>query len=173
MKSLNRSISLIIAFALCVMQSCTQIDDDQIPSMPVSINLSDAGLWNIYGVNGFGIYRNFIKDLGEPSGYHYTEGTYTGYGGVLLIGGMDPFNNDTDVPLAYDLSCPVECKRNIRVYIDPESLEAVCPTCGSRYDVTMQGGAAVSGSAYNHKPRYGLRRYLCVPSGYNGYMIRD
>lgn len=163
----------IIAVLLSVLTAgCTSVDDDRIPSMPVSINLSDAGMWNSYGVSGFGVWREFIRELNVPSPGFFTANTYTGYGGVLLIGGMDPFNANTDTPLAYDLSCPVERKRDIRVAIDGETLEAVCPVCHSHYDVVMQGGTSISGPAYSNRPRFALRRYECLQSSMGGYFIR-
>lgn len=152
---------------------CSRVDDDRIPSMPVAINLADPGLWNIYGVSGTGLWRTFIKDLNVPSGFPYSANTHTGFGGVLLIGGVDPFDGTTDQPLAYDLSCPVECRRDVRVYIEENSLDAVCQLCESRYNVLTGGGTAISGDAYDHKPRYGLRRYQCIPGQLGGYIIRD
>lgn len=154
-----------------IVGSCRGVDDDRLPAMPVSINLTDAGMWNRYGVSGFGMCRYFVPKLGEPAGFFYTAATYTGYGGILLIGGMDPFTAETNVPLAYDLSCPVECNPNVRVHVDADKFEAVCPECGSKYDVTMQGGAPVSGPAAEGKHKYGMRRYTCVPSGSGGYLI--
>ena len=100
--------------------------------MRVAINLGDTGLWNTYGVSGFGEFRYFIRYDNSPLvpfGFPYTSATYTGYGGILLISGMDAFTTEVGVPLVYDLSCPVERSRTIRVAIDPESLEAVCPVC--------------------------------------------
>lgn len=151
--------------------SCRTVDDERIPAMPVSINLSDPGLWNTYGVAGFGLFRYFIPQLREPAGFSYNVGTATGFGGILLIGGMDPFTTETNIPLAYDLACPVECDPNVRVAVDVASFEAVCPKCGSHYDVTMQGGAPVSGQAAEGKHKYGLSRYQCLPSTMGGYMI--
>ena len=162
-------IRLLAAFALTLsLVSCREIDDDRIPSMAVNINLSDPGLWNTYGVAGYGLSRCFIKQLGQPEGFRYLERTQTGFGGVLLIGGMDPYTTETNVPLAYDLACPVERNANIRVRIDPGSFEAICPECGSKYDVTMAGGAPLSGPAAADK--YGMRMYHCIPNGM-GYMI--
>ena len=149
--------------------ACDSVDDDRIPPLPVTIRLSNTGLWNTYGVTGFGQYRYFIRQLREPSDYPYTEQTYTGFGGVLLIGGMDPFTADTQVPLAYDLACPVEGKSDIRVFIDGERFDAVCPVCGSHYDVVMAGGAPVSGPAAEKK--YGMKRYACIPTSNGGYDI--
>ena len=164
------ALILVSSPLLC---GCHSVDDDRIPSMPVSINLSDAGMWNRYGVVGYGVFRYFISSEHEPSGFPYTTQTYTGFGGVMLIVGMDPFTVDTDRVLAYDLSCPYECRQNIRVKVDPTSFEAVCPVCGSHYDVTMRGGAAISGPAATGKHKYGLRRYQCNPTQYGGYLITN
>lgn len=132
-------------------------------------------MWNTYGVSGVGISRNFINRDGEisPSGFPYTATTYTGFGGVLLIGGVDPFTSEPNVPLAYDLACPVECKSTVRVHIDPDNLNAVCPVCGSQYDVVMAGGSPVGGPALTGEYKYGLRRYVCDPLGQGGYFIHN
>ena len=127
--------------ALCgslisLLASCNSNDDERIPNMAVSINLSDAGVWSRYGVSGFGIPVYFIKALRQPAGFAYLDRTMTGYGGVLLINGYD-FRINEIGPLAFDLSCPVERKPDIRVKVDPDSIEAICPYCGSHYDETM------------------------------------
>lgn len=173
MKILTRGIVLT---AVCAAAwGCTAVDDTVIPSMPVQIVFSDAGMWNTYGVSGFGDYRYFIRYGSErqPSGFPFTGTTYTGYGGVLLISGIDAFTNDAGVPLAYDLSCPIERSQTIRVAIDPESGEAVCPDCHSHYDVLMRGGAPLSGPAATGKRKYGLRRYQCIPQYSGGYVVTN
>lgn len=166
--------SAIVA-CLIILSGCHSIDDDRIPNYAVSINISDAGMWNTYGIAGFGTHRKFIftSSMHEPSSFPFTRQSATGYGGVLLIGGMDPFTATTDLPLAYDLSCPVEVKPDIRVEIEGDLYEAVCPVCGSHYDVTMGGGAPLSGPAASGKYKYGLRRYQCIPSGSGGYLITN
>lgn len=160
---------------LSAVSACNQVDDDRIPSLPVYINLSGAGMWNSYGVPGVGVSRNFINYNGtvSPSGFPYTANTYVGFGGVLLIGGIDPFTSEPNVPLAYDLSCPVECRQTVRVAIDSDNLEAVCPECGSRYDVLTAGGAPVAGPALKGEYKYSLRRYVCQPEQTGGYIIHN
>lgn len=154
---------------------CDSVDDDRIPSLAVNINLAGAGQWNTYGVSGVGIYRYFIlsQDTRLPAGYSYSASSATGFGGVLLIGGVDAFTQEQNVPLAYDLACPVECKATIRVAIDPETLEAVCPVCGSHYNVVMAGGSPVSGPALTGDRKYGLRRYRCLAANGGGYVITN
>lgn len=154
---------------------CETVTESRIPALPVYIDLSNQGLWNSYGVSGFGSFNYFVYQSGsaiQPSGFSYKSTSATGYGGVLLIEGINPYAMDaTTVPLAYDLSCPVERSRTIRVYIDPETYDAVCPVCDSHYDVTSAAGAPLSGPALQDK--YGLRRYYCHPTTLNGYIIND
>ncbi|MDE5849247.1 MAG: hypothetical protein K2H38_03820 [Muribaculaceae bacterium] len=169
------SLFLSLMAMLLAVVACNQVDDDRIPSLPVYIDLSGAGLWNSYGVAGVGLSRNFINWNGvvSPAGFAYTANTYVGFGGVLLIGGIDPFTAEPNVPLAYDLSCPVERSQTVRVAIDADNLEAVCPECGSRYDVVTAGGAPVGGPALTGKYKYGLRRYVCQPERTGGYIIHN
>ncbi len=169
------SLFVSLIAMLSVVSSCNQVDDDRIPSLPVYINLSGAGMWNSYGVSGVGISRNFINWQGvvSPSGFPYNAGTYVGFGGVLLVGGVDPFTSEPNVPLAYDLSCPVECSQTVRVAINADNLEAVCPECGSHYNVITAGGSPVSGPALTGQYKYGLRRYVCDPAQGGGYIIHN
>lgn len=172
MKAIVRYISFVMIWALLCC-SCNTIDDDRIPSMPVNINLTTPALWNTYGVSGYGMYRRFIKPLREPSNFAYGERSYTGYGGVLLISGVNPYTTEAGVPMAYDLSCPVECKPEIRVEMQSDGIlpVAVCPVCGSHYDVTERGGSPTEGPAL--KDHYGLRRYEVRASSYGGYLITN
>ena len=166
---------LLLTAMLSAFSACNQVDDDRIPSLPVYIDLSGAGMWNSYGVSGIGISRDFINYQGvmSPAGFSFTANTHVGFGGVLLVGGVDPFTSEPNVPLAYDLSCPVERSQTVRVYIDGDNFDAVCPVCGSHYDVIMAGGSPMSGPALTGKYKYGLRRYVCDPVYGGGYIIHN
>lgn len=173
----ERSISVVVLALVVILLSisCDRIDDERIPNYPVYIPLSDSGSWNVYGVSGFGSHKRFILSpaLRMPSGFPYTQQSATGFGGVLLIGGMDPFSGTTEIPLAYDLSCPVEAKSDVRVEVEGESYHAVCPVCGSVYDVTMGAGAPISGPSTDHTRKYGLRRYKCNATLNGGFIITN
>lgn len=160
-----------VLLLLVVSSSCNTVDDNRIPSVPVNINLASADMWVTYGVAGYGEYRLFIRDLREPRNFPYTDRTDTGYGGVLLISGVNPYTLEAGVPLAYDLSCPVECKPDVRISMQSDGLMpvAVCPGCGSHYDVVELGGSPTSGPALSRK--LGMRRYECREGGYGGYLI--
>ncbi len=149
---------LVVALA-----SCTKISDNAVPSYPVNINLSTVGYWQTYGVTSPGMYKMFIKAERIPANYHYTARTYTGFGGVLLVSDIY-----TSTPMAYDLSCPVERRADVRIAIDEKNYDAVCSNCGSRFDVMGGWGAPVSGKALTQK--VGMSRYSVVKSG-AGYNI--
>lgn len=166
-KLLKAATLLILATGAA---GCRQLNDERIPSMAVSIDLSNQGIWNTYGVHGYGQFNMFIYSTGvrQPAGFPYTYSSATGYGGVLLINGQNPFSGDVG-PLAYDLSCPVERLPDVRVYIDLNSLEAVCPDCESHYNVVEGGGAPLSGPA--KAMHYALTPYSCYPTNNGGYFI--
>lgn len=157
---------LIILFS--IFSSCEKIDNSRIPAMPVNIALDNTGLWNTYGVSGYGEYHNFIKSMRIPTNFSYTALSSTGYGGVLLISGYDAVSGSYNMPLAYDLACPVEASMDVRVSINKE-LEAVCPKCGSRYNVCEGQGTPIFGEALER--RLGLKQYHAYPASMGGYII--
>lgn len=146
--------------------TCKRIDDDRIPPVNVNIVFTTAGVWDTYGVSAPTQTRRFVRTatLREPASFPFTVTTYTGYGGILLV--CDYFNN----PLAYDLSCPFEAKPDIRIKVDTEHLDAVCPVCGSTYDIFEGYGRPTSGPAAERG--YGLTRYRVTDgSGALNYKI--
>lgn len=173
MKKLIKGLPVLAALTLLASAGCQTVDDDRIPSVAVNLNLASEPLWNTYGVAVFGDSRTFIRQLGEPRDFPYTDKTLTGYGGLLIVCGMNPYTLEAGVPMAYDLSCPVECKPDVRVgmHTDGALPFAVCPVCGSHYDVVERGGAPTSGPALQHK--YGLRRYEVRPGAYGGYYFTN
>lgn len=70
-----------------------------------------------------------------------------GYGGVLIFYGYD------ENYYAFDMSCPHEASRTIRV-IPNDQGQAVCSTCGSVFNIGYGSGNVVSGPVTE-----GLRRF--------------
>ena len=171
MRSACKIHFIILLIFIC--WSCDSIDDDRIPNMPVNISLADAGLWNTYGVSGFGNYRVFMTSPRQPANFPFNTTTATGFGGVLLIEWLDPFSGNIPMPLAYDMACPVERNPETKIRIDESSYMAVCDECGSFYDVTMQRGAPVKGPAAGGEFKCALKSYSCIDSGTGGYYIRN
>lgn len=150
-----------MAVALTALAGCHDVNSDRIPLTPVRIPFTTVGDWHAYGIAGAASSRRFIREAGsatEPPGYPYTALTATGYGGVLLVGTFS-YSGDPQLtpPAAFDLSCPVEARRDIRVIAESDRGFARCPECGSTYDIFQGNGMPLSGPAA--RQRYGLRQY--------------
>ena len=157
--TIKRILLLFLTFA--TLTAFDKVNDDRIPPIPAYLALNNAGLWNTYGVSGYGQFRYFNKDKRIPGNYSYKERDYTGFGGILLIEGIDG-------PLAYDRACPVEATTDAVLTVDTENYEAVCSKCGSRFNVCEAAGAPVAGKA--HELKYGLRRFSVIAAS-GGYII--
>lgn len=167
MKKIIYTIIIAIAAIAC---SCDHINNKEVPSYVVRIDLGSYALWTTYGVSGVGDYRIFDRPSGIPRNFPYNANTFTGYGGVLLIMGFDAITSSYQ-PIAFDAACPVENQPSVKVGIDATTLEAVCPQCKSHYNVLTGGGGPVSGRALTQK--YGLRTCGVHPSPMGGYTINS
>ena len=89
-------------------------------------------------------------------------GEYVGYAGLLI------FRDHEGVLFAFDLCCPYEKNRDIKV--QPNTLgEAKCPACQTVYDIMHQGqGFVKSGPGKLH-----LQRYSVLKSSEDIYRIRN
>lgn len=151
------------AFLVTATASCSHVDDTRVPNAPVNLVFRGQQSWDVYGVHGALDSRRFIKDLHEPAGFFYAVSDYTGFGGLLLV--ADYYGN----PVVYDLCCPVECKRDIRVFVN-DSHEAECPVCHSTYAVFENFGTPLSGVAAERG--FGLTRYRITASGADRVITR-
>ncbi len=158
------ALSAALACTALLFNGCDHLDNNRIPVVDVRVPFTNIGEWETYGVSGAYQYRYFIKSERKPSGFPYTQLTFTGFGGVLLC--TDYMGN----PIAYDLACPVECKTNVRIQVDPDTHIARCPVCGSEYEVcTLNYGYPVSGPAAQYG--YRLAVYDVVPGPAGEYRV--
>jgi nitrite reductase/ring-hydroxylating ferredoxin subunit len=81
------------------------------------------------------------------------QGESTGYGGVLVV------HNMLGEYKAFDLSCPFEARQDVLVAVDNEVLYAVCPVCGTKYDIGTSNGAP------NGKSKHYLLMYRVMQNG--------
>ena len=90
-----------------------------------------------------------------------------GYGGILVING---YGVNPVTLFAYDLACPIEVVRSVRVVPNDEG-NCSCPKCGSVFDIANGNGVPISGPAA--ESGYFLRSYLVAPTGDNTYVVTN
>ena len=134
-------ISLLISF------SCTQTEDNYFPSYRVNLELDLT--FEDKALNEQMAYKTYIA--GQTSGL--AESELTGFGGVLVYHGLTGI-------AAYDLACPYEQKRSIRIEVDSTKLYAICPECGSTFNIWEGTGTHISGPATR-----GLKIYSTIQTG--------
>lgn len=155
---LGVAVSVVV---LLMLEACDEVDFDRVPPTNVRLSFDTEAEWVRYGTPGALDHKEFILDGNTrvPADFPWTSLTYTGFGGILLVGDI------SGAPYAYDLACPVELRRDVRIQIDPADNEAYCPVCGSRFSVFNNYGSPTAGEA--KKLKRGLRRFTVGP-GMNG-----
>lgn len=147
---MRKFISLLILF--CAL-SCTQTEHSYFPSYPVYLELDLT--FEDKDLNGVMAYKEYI--LGKTSGL-FGSRDRTGLGGVLVYHSVDGYH-------AYDLACPNETQASVRVEMDDDAIYAICPKCGSKYNVFEGYGSLVEGPATS-----GLKQYQTALSGTKLYV---
>ncbi|MDE6145631.1 MAG: hypothetical protein K2O38_08090 [Muribaculaceae bacterium] len=154
-----KTICTLLALTATGCHHSIDINFNRVPRLNIYVPFTTEGVWDSYGAKAPLDARRFIRPS-EPAGFPYQDYSFTGYGGVLQLCDLH------GTLRAYDLSCPVECQRDVRVVIDYSTNLARCPKCGSTYDVFLLdvsaplAGAPVSGPALTSG--YGLRRFNVV-----------
>ena len=141
----SHKISLLCCFLLFFVASCENAENP-IPVWPVYLTLDLT--FQDKELKAIPSYKVFtFKDA------NLAQGESAGFGGVLVVHDM------FDTYKAFDLACPYEARQNVTVQVDNEVLYAVCPVCGTQYDIGTGNGAP------NGKSRHYLRMYSIRQSG--------
>ena len=126
---------LFLILFICVAFSCQKEYYTTIPNLTVYVELwietRDSGLKANLA------YETIIQPR--------TAIEKTGFGGILVVNGLgeNPINL-----FAYDLACPVESQRDVRVVPDKSGITATCPKCGAVFTIATGTGAPQSGTKY-------------------------
>ncbi len=91
-----------------------------------------------------------LRTIGGCKAFPVPEKTYehVGFGGILVFYGLDGNY------YAYDMACPLEIKRNVKVRLRENGIHAICDECGSVFNIAYGSGAPIEGEA-----REGLKIY--------------
>ena len=135
---------------ILIIGSCSKIEESNIPYALVYLNID---------------LRYQDKDLVGLYNYKYittarTAGEKTGYAGVLVVCGIDGYGNTTYY--AFDRCCPHEANKKITIEANNAGI-AICPECGTEFDIGYGTGAPTKGVS-----KYVLRRYTVTAKSAGG-----
>jgi nitrite reductase/ring-hydroxylating ferredoxin subunit len=136
---------LLLMFCFCLPLSCEKMENP-VPNWRVYLNLDLT--FEDKELKAVPAYKAFtIKDA------NLAQGESAGFGGVLVV------HNMFGEYKAFDLSCPYEARQDVLIKVDNEILYAVCPVCGTKYDVGTGYGAPIG------MGRHYLRIYTVTQNG--------
>ena len=146
---------ILFILLLALVSSCDDEISSPVPNAEVNIKLYlNHEDMNLTGKLSYTVFTSRRK-----------ESDKIGYGGVLVING---FGDTPHVNLyAFDLSCPVEVSRTVRLVPDNEG-HCVCPKCGTKYDIGYGNGRPVSGEGTSF-----MRSYRVVNTGNSTYLVKN
>jgi hypothetical protein len=155
--------TLFLILFVCLAFSCDEEIYSTIPYSPVNLFLNLDFVDNKLNAN-LAYEEISMPRIGSDK---------IGFGGILVINGLgvEPVNL-----FAYDLACPVEAQRNIKIVPDNTSapgaeisiaMTATCPKCRAVYNIANGFGAPQSGTKlflkkYNVIPESGGRQYRVI-----------
>ncbi len=138
---------LFFLIGILALFACTNSEDNYFPSYRVNLELDLT--FEDKALNEQMAYKTYI--LGQTSGLAASD--MTGFGGVLVYHGLGGI-------AAYDLACPYEMKRTVRIEVAEDGIKAVCPQCGSEFGIFENAGAVLKGPATQ-----GLKIYQTYQNG--------
>ena len=145
---------VILLFTVGILSACDPLVTSPVPIAPVQLKIdlsyADSDLVPALAAKSFTQPRLSTDRLG--------------FGGILVVHGYNS-NGALDY-FAYDLACPHEVDRNVRIVPDDEG-KARCPKCGSVF-VTMWGMGIPETQSV---AQYPLRSFRVRPMGNNVLIV--
>lgn len=155
MDKIRRIFPLLILFTLL---SCADTIETRIPYRIVSLELDltyqDKAL---NAIQAYKIYTQANIDQDREQ---------TGFGGVLVYHGLS--SNGTGAFFAFDAACPHEASANVIVEVDESAVYAICPKCGSKFELLNGTGYPVEGPCAEEKQA--LKQYVVDTNGNKIYI---
>lgn len=150
MDKIRRIFPLLILFTLL---SCADTIEIRIPTRQVYIELDLSFNDKVLSATmAHKIYTQ--KDANQ-------YGEKMGFGGVLVYHGLSSIGTSTFY--AFDAACPYEASSNVTVEVEESGIYAICPKCGSKYELLNGFGSPVEGPSAEAK--YRLQPYTVEVNG--------
>ena len=155
---MDKLVRICSLLSLFVLFSCTETVEERIPIRAVYLELDLT--YQDRELNAIQAYKIYHQsDVNQA-------GERTGFGGVLVYHGLSTMG--TGAFYAFDAACPYEASSTVVLSVDESAVYAVCPECGSKFELLNGIGNPVEGPCA--EKRWQLRRYAVETSGNKVYV---
>ena len=138
--------NLVLTSLTIILSGCYDNYVSSIPDYPVRLQLNLTSTYPTFKNN-----PNQFLIFETPPKY----GESVGFGGIIIYAGINP-----DEYFAFDLACPNEANKSIKVEPSDYFGRVVCETCGSVYEISSSGAFPIEGPS-----KEPLKRYKAIPQG--------
>lgn len=152
MKSAKLYLICLIAASCFACNQNTNISS--IPTSPVDIYI-DLSIYHTH-LNAPNENQYFTKDDINTNTNPNLNIRAVGYGGIIIHTYLGD-NGNTGYN-AFDMTCPYEIDKQIRVYPDKSGMYAVCEKCGSKFDLSFGQIASEESLAKENLKRHNATR---------------
>lgn len=127
--------------------SCAKQLEPSIPYYPVYVEIDLNQEWRLQAPQASKIFNqsNIDQEL---------ERGKTGLGGVLVYYGLS-VDGSKNMYYAFDAACPHEASKNTVLEV-VDDIYAVCPKCGSKYEILTGVGNPKEGPSTKYLQRYSV-----------------
>lgn len=153
--TMKRIFSLLLLF-VCL--SCAETIETRIPYRAVNLELDLTYQDKV--LNAIQAYKLYTQSNIDQAN------EMTGFGGVLVFHGLS--SSGTGAFFAFDAACPHEASTTVRVEVDEAAVYAVCPKCGSKFEILNGLGNPVEGPCAQEKQA--LKQYQVSMNGNKIYI---
>lgn len=150
-----RALSFV-CIGICL--SCAKTIETRIPYRPVNLELDLT--YQDKALNAIQAHKTYTQQHIDQANER------TGFGGVLVFHGLS--GSGTDAFYAFDAACPYEASTQVLVEVDDAAVNAVCPKCGSQFELLNGLGNPVAGPSAEEKQA--LQRYVVNRDGNKIYI---
>lgn len=135
----------LLLFVATFLSGCDDSYVSSIPSYPVSLQLHLTSTYPTFknSTNQFLLFEKRVNETDR-----------IGYGGILVCTGISLDDSGNTIYYAFDMACPYEAKKDVRVYPVKDVDQVKCEKCGSVYNVGYGWGDPASGPATEILKRY-------------------
>jgi nitrite reductase/ring-hydroxylating ferredoxin subunit len=136
---LKKNIFILI-FPIVILSGCYDNYVSSIPNYRVSLQLNLTSTYPTFKNN-----PNQFLIFETPPKY----GESVGFGGIIIYAGVNP-----DEYFAFDLACPYEATKTIKVVPSDYFGRVICETCGSVYEISSSGAFPIEGPSKEPLKQY-------------------